>query len=220
MRYSELYEFEKQDISPILEEISSKCSDIISILKKHPNVFLFRGVNNKEAVFHAVPRNDRKSLSTPQFISDMVDDWFAQYGFAANRKNSLFTSASWEQAETYGKVYMIFPENGFDYTWFESSADFWSELLSIKEIKTLISHPFTRMKRQNEIDPSDAKRLEIDVDELRKDVEWMIMRSKPKKTDLEEALAMGHEVMIANRPYYAINQVYMPDINKWLKGLP
>lgn len=218
MRFTELYEFEKQDITPVLAQIQEKCSDILAVLKNHPNTFLLRGMSNKEPVFQGVPRPDRKSLSTPQFISDMVDDWFNQYGFVANRSNSLFVTSNWSMAEMYGQVYMIFPVNGFDYTWFERSSDFWGDLTSLKEVRDLLKYAIGK-KQQNQITSQDAEEIGIDLETLKKEVEWIIMRSTPKKTNIDEAIQIGHEIMIANSPYYAISQHYMPDIQKWIKGL-
>jgi len=216
MRYTQIIKEEKQDITPILREIEIKCSDILDMLKHYPNIYLFRGTNGKPDIFNGTPRQDRKPLSTPIFISEIVDNWFKQYNFKAIRSNSLFVSPSWEQAEGYGKVYMIFPENGYDYTWFENSSDFWGELTSIKEIRNAL-----KIRKTNIADMTaqDFSNIGIDPEKLKKDVEWVIMRSEPLKTNLSLAIKYGNEIMLANCKYYAISNIYWPELNHWIKTL-
>jgi hypothetical protein len=217
MRFNELYEFEKQDISSTLNEISDKCSDILSVLKQNPGKFLYRGVKNKQPVFHAVPRIDRIEASIPKFITEMVNDWLEQYGFKAHIANSLYVTSFDYQADLYGPLYIIFPENGFDFTWFERSADLWGELLTIPEINQLLKH--AKSKKQYDININDMNELGLSSDDLRKEVEWVIMRATPKKTDIGNAIKSGHEIMLANAPYYAISEKYLPKISKWIEGL-
>ena len=72
MRLTEINE----NLNEILKEIELECSDFISVLSKFQNVKLFRGIKGESRdIFIDAPRSDRRSLSTPQFISNMIDAW-------------------------------------------------------------------------------------------------------------------------------------------------
>lgn len=108
----------------LLKEIKQNCSDIIEIYK-HTESFLYRGLKNPSgSILKLVPREDRSpknmSLNFHHFINKCMD--FA--GLGVNRSNGVFVTANAKFAESFGKVYMFFPVNGYYYIWSDDIIDF------------------------------------------------------------------------------------------------
>lgn len=104
------------------EKFLSDCSDAIAAMKVSRR-FLYRGVSRSApSIFIGKPRKDRNTSLNPE-MSKEIDDKFFAAGFKAARRNSIFCSAS-SQAAIYGTVYLIFPVNGFNFTWSPIVHDF------------------------------------------------------------------------------------------------
>jgi hypothetical protein len=80
--------------------------------------FLYRGTNSTKSVaFKGHPRQTRSpkdSSKRTQLLADLV---FACAGIHAQRGNSIFCSASRQQAAAYGDIYYIFPVNDAFFAW-------------------------------------------------------------------------------------------------------
>ena len=68
------------------------------------------------------PRLDRRPLHTAAHLQAAIDKTLTAAGFTALRCNSIFCCGG-KAAGEFGKVYAIFPLDGFDYTWCESAED-------------------------------------------------------------------------------------------------
>lgn len=105
------------NLSNFIKEIKTKCSDIYNFYEKN-KLYLFSGrKNQKEPFFKKGPVINRKPVDTPQNLSYIIDNAFMNNDFKAMRSNSVFCTGSVDVASSYGEVYIVYPKNGFDFTW-------------------------------------------------------------------------------------------------------
>jgi hypothetical protein len=121
-------------IDILLNEKSFTDEEIYNILHKDCSQFikegnkLFRGYDSNEKFIERTPRKERTSTDTPQALSDMLDIYFkSKFGWKP-RSEGVFASSSISQASMYGKVYHIFPVNGYKYIWSPDVYDLFSIL--------------------------------------------------------------------------------------------
>jgi hypothetical protein len=93
------------------------CSDSIAAMRQAKQL-LYRGIKTKVPdIFVGIPRQDRSPLDTPKGHNEQINTLMSKAGFTAIRTNSIFCSGSVWETGMYGKNYIIFPKNGFDFTW-------------------------------------------------------------------------------------------------------
>lgn len=103
--------------------IETHCSEFLKVaapLRK----FLYRGQDDTALpIFVGYPRANRQPKDTDEDAQKALDKALTLMGFKALRGNGLFTTPSYSQAEGYGNAYMIFPKNGFSFTWSTKKGD-------------------------------------------------------------------------------------------------
>jgi hypothetical protein len=63
---------------------------------------------------------------TPAYPYPNAEAKLKEAGFEALRSNSLFCTGDIRRAEDYGEPYVIFPKNGFKFTWSWKNVDYFS----------------------------------------------------------------------------------------------
>lgn len=118
-----MYEPEEQ-IAFIKEhlDLETECSQILSVYRQ-TNQFLYRGMRNRPAVFRSGIRDDRKPLEMPEWIHNLLLKAYRRLGVAAHRGNSIFATPDEKIADVWGDAYIIFPTNGFKFSWFTTITD-------------------------------------------------------------------------------------------------
>lgn len=97
--------------------IEKHCKQALVDIKK-ARKFIFRGSEHAHNdIYIANPRTDRQPVDTKPFIQEIIDSYLITAGFTAVRGNSVFCTGSLSAAEGYGGAYMIFPLDGFKFTW-------------------------------------------------------------------------------------------------------
>lgn len=99
--------------------IEEHCSEFLASVNA-AHRFLYRGIKTYESpseIFLGRSRNDRHPRDTDADIQLIADEYLTLRGFKALRSNSIFCAGEEQNALTYGDPYIIFPINGFDYTW-------------------------------------------------------------------------------------------------------
>jgi hypothetical protein len=108
-----------EDEKYLSDLIRKHCSYALSAMKK-TGKFLYHGSDNHGRDGKAVIGNT-KTNRYPKDISiksqSIIDSQLAELGFKALRSNSLFCTGSEIRAREYGKLYYVFPINGFNFTW-------------------------------------------------------------------------------------------------------
>ena len=107
----------------LLDGIKNKCSDAVAAMQSTGRV-LYRGTSYTQDIYIGKPFTDRRTTTSHQKIQEVYDNAIAKEGFKALRSNSIFTSTSREFATGFGNhLYIIFPVNGFDFTWSKTIKD-------------------------------------------------------------------------------------------------
>lgn len=103
--------------------LNKECSEIINLYRSNKK-FLYRGVSDSynKPVFFLKPRDDRNSL-TDNTAQEIIDNYLKSKKFVALRSNSFFCTSDYHTASGYGESYIIFPKNGFKYTYSPKSWD-------------------------------------------------------------------------------------------------
>lgn len=121
------------EIARFVQLVQTECSDAWNAYDTH-SMFLYRGIQSMKdsemVMFHGKTRNNRRPAATKNAISEAIDGNLIAMGFTAIRSNSIFCSSHITDAASYGKAYIIFPKNGFQFTWSPKVADLFIELAS------------------------------------------------------------------------------------------
>jgi len=193
-----------KELRMIFKDLERECSDIINLYKKGKQIyggykFFYHGTSGRSAdvmVYQGRSHTNRVSRDMPNDLHALLISTMQKVGFAAHRGNSIFVRSG--DVRAYGPPYMIFPTNGFKYTFSPKIRDFYSTFLrNDNRINVL---------RQIKDNPQALKHFYFT------DLEF-------KKTNLIEALVSDSEVMMSGK-YYALYDKYLSDkIYNWLEEL-
>lgn len=190
--------------SDVIELIKNKCSDFlnISIGIKTP---IYRGRRGENGpVIIGQSRIGRNNLSTDDYIAEKIDEKLSEQGFTALRSNSIFCTPRYQIANSFahGKVYFIFPVNGFSFTW--------SPI--INDLTTDYNVFADRVKRYKDsgVLPTIAVKNQRDFTNIIKNVDDMSSKEfvkfyQFKNDDLKTALLSKNELLI-NGAYIGISK--------------
>jgi hypothetical protein len=122
------------DIDPKIVQIASlikrDCSYALQSMEEAGS-WLYRGIKgNPPNIFTGKPRENRWAKDSNDQVQKDFDGLLKAAGFNALRSNSIFCSGRLSQATGYGDVFMIFPKDGFTFTWSPKYLDLYSDLLS------------------------------------------------------------------------------------------
>ena len=97
--------------------IEKECGDFLKDVKTTKR-FLYRGMSGSAPVLIGFPHEHRQPKDTKSKNQELFDERLKMCGFKALRSNSIFTTGNRSQAINYGDgVYLIFPKDGYDFTW-------------------------------------------------------------------------------------------------------
>ncbi len=165
----------------IASYIKENCSEYLSVTLQ-ANKFLYRGVTTTSTpVFVGRPRDKRTPTGQSESQQAILDMLLKASGFKALRSNSISCISDENVSEAFGIPYLIFPVNGFDYTWSKWINDIGSSSALVRVL--------TRYRRKDQVDYED-------VDAFLRDTGF-------RNNDLEGALFHDHEVSIAGK-YIAV----------------
>jgi len=227
MRYNDIIEDinpgEKKDSKAhfmvLWKKILHDCSDFMNVAGKDPRSgkhnFLYRGIKTSglNRAFIGKPREDRQPLSGDPEQQEFANKGLAMLGFKTNRSNSIAVSTNYFVANGYGKVYLIFPKNGFSFltgnrsdllpmarcnqifNWFEKYHS--DELIYGRSIE--------EMSFYNVDDESILmKWLEEHPVSMKEFWEYSKYLYALTDTDIQTSLNKGYEIMISGAEYYAL----------------
>jgi hypothetical protein len=110
----------------LIEFMKVNCSEILNLYYMEEQG-LYRGIRkyNSGIVMARTPI-DRSPMDTPKEVDQKLDKILIEAGFKARRTNSIFCTSDAEFAVNYGDEFLIFPINGFDYSWCKSAKDLYN----------------------------------------------------------------------------------------------
>lgn len=110
-------ELKLSDSEDIMAFIQQNCQPYIKV---HPDFMdwpLYRGMSPRGDVSIQSIRQDRKPLSSNQYIHQVYDEAMKLAGLTAVRSNSIFCTGNKNSAGGYGEVHVIFPMGDFKYSY-------------------------------------------------------------------------------------------------------
>ena len=206
MRLSEIEPGQKRNIGPEIigyntqkfeqlweKAIVPNCSDSIAACKNGSR-FMYRGFNSGQPIVRGRSWNNRIPVDSDDKLSKHFDDMLKALGFKALRSNSIFVTSAFRTAKYFGTPYIVFPINGFDYTY--------------TAFMDLTFNPESRGTLGNEwMDSNDPKVFYQDF--------------YPKNKDLAVAINEGVEICIHGQYYAFKYNMYGEYLSKKLGiGLP
>jgi len=185
----------------ITKEIMRNCRQIVQLYISQTDAFFYRGAKRSDSSYKSVTIDDRKPRDTDRFTHDRMTTAMKETGLKAHRGNSIFVTSKFDIARGYaeeprpnkpkeGKVYMIFPVDGFAYSWSPKIEDFF-----------------------NDLEGGNIVGLE-DYGSYAEQIKFLGYKS----TGLGQALRDGNEVMISGT-YYAVNAAYRDQMSNFLAGI-
>lgn len=211
-------------VDAFVQKIETECSEIVSVYRKSKEV-LMRGVKGGTSMvaFQGRSWNDRRPLDSDKMLQQIYDLYLKSKGFKALRSNSIFTTTNFYQAAGYGKVYFIFPKNGFSFHWCTERSD-----VQLNDPEQLIRTDLTNDVAEDADDwyyekygksskiwniYDDPIRLLAELEKIKYPKKYklidLIDRAGikhdfgPTEKNLSAALKSGHEVVVSGE-YYAV----------------
>lgn len=148
---------------------------------------MFRGFNGTQPIIRGRSFENRRPLSSDPVMTQEFDKRLAALGFKALRKNSIFVTSNSIMASDFGKPYIIFPIDGFDYTYCVGHNDL-----------NLGGHDMMITPNYDWLDTEDLRAFK---DEF-----------QPYNTHLEVALKKGYEIYIHGQYYALRHDLYIEHI--------
>jgi len=180
-----------------------RCKQIFSLYKKYPGKYFYRGTNHLMIYYNKTPPKGRRPRDSDEDIHTDIIKAMKANGFKAHRGNSIFMTSDMEQADGYATgppsragqpsrgLYIIFPLDGFNYSWSPKVQDF---------------EGFYK---------DDPHSLGIDIEN---GIDEYLRQAEYTNKRIDAALKSGHEVM-TNSKYYAISTKYIPIITDYIKNM-
>lgn len=116
--------------------LQKNCSLALKTYRETGEV-LYRVSRENTPIFINTSPTNRRPVDTPADVQGLVDNYLAQMGFRALRHNSIFCSPDFFSVQFYrGLTYVVFPIDGFDFTYSEVLSDFTEEITGPDDIYT------------------------------------------------------------------------------------
>jgi len=114
----------------LMTRIAKNCTEIVKVytdlnpdFKTSEAKVFYRGIKSTEDALYGKPFDERRVMSSSSRLSDIFNKGMEAAGFEARRDNSSFVSGDKSQASGYGKVYVMFPKDGFSFSWSRNTKD-------------------------------------------------------------------------------------------------
>jgi hypothetical protein len=182
----------------IAHNIMAMCQPFLNAIQYKTDTYkLFRGAGKSSSPGIILPgfRKDRKPSDTPLKIHRAVNKVF-QTKFGVPFRNGTFTTGAYEDADAYGsRVYIVIPINEFKFLW-----------------STGVHDLFDFMRKKVAVDYGKFEILGHNphiVDELVNYVKKDVFANLYQNTNLQQAIASEHEVMLyADHCFYIDSAIY------------
>ena len=228
------------DVTKIIRILEKDCSEALALYKSS-RLFMFRGTRSKspKMAYIGRARDDRNPMDSQIIAQKLYDMLLTKRKIVAQRHNSIFVTSNYLSASDYANgmvnnIFIIFPKNGFNYSWSPKKQDLVLELeefsrkkvLDLKKVsdfkKKLIQisnerkmkKPFFLKPYFNIIDhiyqvKRFIKKYKLDFDfdlEIAKVIKFDVLNKiyNPVNTRIKKALEHKHEILI-NGEYIALN---------------
>ena len=145
----------KESNEDIIKKLRNNCSQTIELMKKS-NEAIYHGIHNSYPDIEKIkPLKHRMPRDMPKPIHYSINDYLNEKEIKTNRSNSIFGLK--EINKDYGdKIFVLFPVNNANISWFEQSEDLYISLRKYLEKKYKKN---LDQITKNEIDKNDFKQF-------------------------------------------------------------
>jgi hypothetical protein len=208
-----LHEIQENDDAALWKEhlwpmLQRDCSQFIDVAFRRGGLRrLYRGIKmtqaqpslatvGPDAYLTQSPIN-RKPRDTNPEQQQIIDRWLAEHGFKALRHNSAFTTGSRSWTEDYGEGFIVFPVDGFKFTWFMGTEDFWG----FTERQFNASYELKRDEWDTIARLPHEDYQTVKTHWLSENIDRLMKKAAPSKENLVMAIDSNHEIMIHGSYY-------------------
>ena len=138
----------------LMKGIEKNCSQIFQFymdqnksLSTYDPAFFYRGIKRtSDDALYGKPFDNRRVMTSDSTLNDIFNKKMAEAGFTARRDNSTFVSRSRNQASNYGALYVVFPRDGFSFTYSKNvkdlvlGSDHYGQLIDYEVVKPLVDY--------------------------------------------------------------------------------
>lgn len=192
-----------------LEEIVKILHDNCSQYRKESNNFqylLYRGVSSSK--YHSKKydiketKRDRKPSDTPLNIHNTFNEMLKKkFGWYGRSEHVLFCFGIYEYAESYGKVFNVFPFDGYKYIWSPKVKDFFQDL---NELISFNTGKFVAFKdKMEQYYNKNEEQMKIILNNYIKEYQ---------STNLKRAIQMNNEIMLYTKKALIVDYFTMQKI--------
>lgn len=110
-------------LTRLFNGITKNCTEAVAAMQQTHD-FMFRGTSNQtKDAFYGRSHERRLPTHSNSDLSEFFNRMMEMEGFEARRDNSIFVTSDLSLANKFGNVYVIFPRDGFKFTWSTTKSD-------------------------------------------------------------------------------------------------
>lgn len=189
----------KRDCSKWLKEVKNPSKSLI--YRGSKSVSLGKNLLTKKSV-----RTDRSPKDTPKKMHDYIDNWFNKKFGIKFRSQALFVSGDKDIANQFGKVWIVFPINDYDYLW----SPFFKDMT--EDIDDAIMTRVKKLFNSYELSKEDFEYIQkygsyasISIYRGNEILDYVLDKAEYKMNlNLTAAIKQGLEIMIYTDEYYML----------------
>lgn len=187
------------DINNALTQIKTRCQQFIRSTKI-TNKFLYRGIFSDNEFFKQSSPANRWPIGQSRSEQMMLDYILKLTGFTSLRSNSICCTANESSIENFGDPYIIFPIDGFTFTWSSTIEDIGGNSPLFTKLHDWVS-PKNSASRTGNIPTKIEATAFINEFDFRHE-------------QMPAALESGNEITI-HGDYFAISQYFINDVSEY-----
>jgi hypothetical protein len=193
---------------PMLEQ---NCQQIVDIYKKLNNGrVLFRGEHDYYDEQVRDIRINRKPVQMRRDYAEIIQEAYTDLNITAHRQNSIFTTPMRGRAEDWGNAYIVFPYDGFQFSYFENLVN---GQYAYVTFDNLLRDSIYELRLAANLRYDEAYLIDENWEDLVYEVMQTIIALEPRTSDLPYAINNNCEVLIAGTRYHSF------DVDKWGKSI-
>ncbi len=185
------------EFPPIAGDIIKNCKPFIKQLKGAHNLLLRGSSKSNPGIIKLKPRKDRRPMSTPYAVSELLDEYFKKRFGWKPRSEGIFCTGKYNTALFYAgsisAVNTIWPIGNFKFLWSNEISDLFG---TIQDIASKEGIPASEYFLNN---PEELDKLS----------------AKYQNTSLATAIDKGNEIMIGCNAYYMVNSEHTIDLKRY-----
>jgi hypothetical protein len=195
MKINEIISSSDEKLYELCSTLKEQCSEFLDEMKQAKR-FLYRGISSDKPYFEANSPPYRNPQGQSIQYQNLLDICLKMNGFGALRSNSICCTSDLKHATAFANSYLIFPKNGYEFTWSPIIEDIGGS----DKLYDILTFLYRKNSESVEFKPSQL----------------MIKECRFKNRDMTSALKSENEISIHGK-YIAIAYKYKNDVGVFLQ---